>query len=75
VGWFGLMAPAGTPKAVLDKVHGDTVKVLASPDVRRRFDEIGMAPVGNTPAEFTKAIREESQRWAKIVRERKLEVN
>jgi tripartite-type tricarboxylate transporter receptor subunit TctC len=75
LGWFGLMAPAGTPRSVIDKVHGDTVKVLASSDIRKRFDDIGMAPVGNRPEEFGKAIREESARWARIIRERKLEVN
>ena len=75
LGWFGLMAPAGTPRSVIDKVHGDTVKVLASSDIRKRFDDIGMAPVGNRPEEFGKAIKEESVRWARIIRERKLEVN
>jgi len=75
LGWFGLMAPAGTPRSVIDKVHGDTVKVLASSDIRKRFDDIGMAPVGNRPEEFGKAIKEESARWARIIRERKLEVN
>jgi len=75
LGWFGLMAPAGTPRSVIDKVHGDTVKVLASSDIRKRFYDIGMAPVGNRPEEFGKAIKEESARWARIIRERKLEVN
>jgi len=75
LGWFGLMAPTGTPRSVIDKVHGDTVKVLASSDIRKRFDDIGMAPVGNRPEEFGKAIKEESARWARIIRERKLEVN
>ena len=75
LGWFGLMAPMGTPRSVIDKVHGDTVKVLASSDIRKRFDDIGMAPVGNRPEEFGKAIKEESARWARIIRERKLEVN
>lgn len=75
LGWFGLMAPAGTSSSVIDKVHGDTVKVLASSDIRKRFDDIGMAPVGNRPEEFGKAIKEESARWARIIRERKLEVN
>ena len=75
LGWFGLVAPTGTPKAVISKVHADMVKVLASADVKKRFDELGMAPVGNTPAEFTKAMKEESVRWARIIRERKLEVN
>ena len=75
LGWFGLVAPAGTPKAIIEKVHADTVKVLQNADVRKRFDELGMAPVGNTPAEFRKAMKEETARWATVVRERKLEVN
>src|SRR5688572_19105156 len=74
LGWFGFMAPAGTPKAVLDKVYQDTVKVLQSPDVRTRFEQLGMAPVGNAPDAFAKAIREESGRWARIIKERKLQV-
>jgi tripartite-type tricarboxylate transporter receptor subunit TctC len=75
LGWFGLVAPAGTPQAVLDKVHADMTKVLASADVKKRFDELGMAPAGNTPAEFARAMKEESARWAKVIRERKLQVN
>ena len=74
LGWFGLMAPAGTPKAVIDKVHQDTVKVLQSADIRTRFETLGMAPVGNDPAAFAAAIRDESVRWARIIKERKLQV-
>ena len=75
LGWFGLMAPAGTPAAVIEKVYRDTAKALEGPDLRKRFEDIGMGPVGNPPADFAKAIREESVRWARIIRERKLEVN
>ena len=75
LGWFGLMAPAGTPATVIDKVYRDTAKALEAGDLRKRFDDLGMAPVGNPPAEFEKAIREESARWAKVIRARKLEVN
>jgi len=74
LGWFGFVAPAGTPKALIDRIHQDTVKVLQSPDIRTRFEQLGMAPVGNTSAEFAKAIKEESVRWAKIIKERKLQV-
>jgi len=74
LGWFGLVAPAGTPKVIIAKVHADVVKVLQSADVKKRFEDIGTAPVGNTPAEFTKAMKEESARWAKVIRERKLQV-
>ena len=69
------MAPAGTPKAVIDKVYRDTVKALQSaghPQALRA--SIGMVPVGNPPDEFAKAIREETERWAKVVKERKLQV-
>lgn len=72
LGWFGLMTPTGTSKTVVDKVYRDTVKALESAELRRRFEDLGMAPVGNRPDEFTKLIKEESVRWAKIVRERKL---
>ena len=74
LGWFGFVAPAGVPKHVIDKVHQDTVKVLQSSDIRTRFEQLGMVPVGNTPADFAKAIREESVRWAKVIKERKLQV-
>jgi len=75
LGWFGLVAPAGTPQAILDKVHADMMKVLAAADVKKRFDDLGMAPAANTPAEFARAMKEESARWGRIVRERKLQVN
>ncbi len=75
LGWFGLMAPTGTPAAVIDKVYRDTVTALDAADMRKRFEDLGMAPVGNAPADFARAIREESGRWAKIIRARKLEVN
>lgn len=74
VGWFGLVAPTGTPKAIIAKVHRDVVQVLGLPDVKKRFDDIGMFPIGNTPAEFTKAMKEESARWAKVIKGRKLQL-
>ena len=75
LGWFGLVAPAGTPRAVVAKIHADTVKVLQSADIKKRFDELGMAPVGNSSAEFAKDMKAESALWAKVIRERKLQVN
>jgi tripartite-type tricarboxylate transporter receptor subunit TctC len=74
LGWFGFMAPAGTSREVIDKVYRDTAKALEAADVKSRFEGLGMAPVGNAPGEFAKSIREETERWAKIVRERKLVV-
>jgi tripartite-type tricarboxylate transporter receptor subunit TctC len=75
LGWFGLVAPAGTPKAIISRIHADTVKALQTADVKKRFEELGMVPVGNTPAEFARAMKEESAQWAKVVRQRKLQKN
>ena len=69
VPWFGLFAPAGTPKDVVDKLHGETVKVLAMPEVRKKFDELGLEPVGNTPVEFAAVIRKETPEWAKLIKD------
>ena len=74
-GWFGLMAPAGTPKEIVDRVYRDTTKVLQAEDFKARLAQLGMMPVGNSPADFAAAIREESVRWAKIIRERNLSAN
>lgn len=74
IGWFGLMVATGTPREIVEKIYRDTVKALEAPDIRSRFDGLGMAPVGNSPADFAKAIRDETARWAVIVRERKLVV-
>jgi tripartite-type tricarboxylate transporter receptor subunit TctC len=67
--WFSLMAPAGTPKEIIDKIHQDTVKVLARADVRERFAALGMEPIGNTPAEFAAAIAAETPQWAKVIKQ------
>jgi tripartite-type tricarboxylate transporter receptor subunit TctC len=74
IGWFGFMVPAGTPKPIVDKLYQDTAKVLQSADIRARFDQLGMAPVANTPEAFARAIKDESLLWAKIIKERKLQV-
>jgi tripartite-type tricarboxylate transporter receptor subunit TctC len=67
--WFGLLAPAGAPKDVLDRLHDETVKALAMPEVRQKFDELGLEPIGNTPAEFATVIQKETPAWAKVIRE------
>jgi tripartite-type tricarboxylate transporter receptor subunit TctC len=69
VPWFGLLAPAGTPNDVLDKLHAETVKVLAMPEVRKKFGELGLESVGNTPAEFAAVIKKETPEWAKVIRD------
>jgi tripartite-type tricarboxylate transporter receptor subunit TctC len=73
-GWFGIVAPAGTPNDIVQKVYRDTRKALEASDLRGRLFVQGLAPVGNTPAEMAKEMKEESALWARVVRERKIEV-
>jgi tripartite-type tricarboxylate transporter receptor subunit TctC len=69
VPWFGLLAPAGTPNDVLDKLHLETVKALATPEMRKKFDELGLEPIGNTPVEFAAVIKKEIPEWAKVIKD------
>ena len=74
-GWFGLVAPTGTPRDVIDRIQRDSARILQGEEFKATLAKQGMAPVGNTPAEFTAAIREESARWAKVIKERGLSQN
>lgn len=74
-GWFGLMAPAGTPQAAIERVQRDTAAVLAQPEVVAKLQGIGMTGVGNTPAALARAIDAESQVWADVVKSRKIKAN
>jgi len=67
--WFGLMAPAGTPQPIIDKLHSETVKVLAMPDVRSKLESLGLQLVGNSPAEFAEVVRVETPAWAKVIKD------
>lgn len=67
--WYGLLAPAGTPRPVIERVHGETVKALRQADLRERLAAIGAEAVGNTPQEFASAIRSDLARWAPVVRQ------
>jgi tripartite-type tricarboxylate transporter receptor subunit TctC len=73
VGWFGLLAPSGTPKEVIDRVQADTVKFLNSDDAKQRLLGLGMVPVGNTPAQFADAMKRESEHWERVVKARKIQ--
>jgi tripartite-type tricarboxylate transporter receptor subunit TctC len=65
--WQGVFAPARTPPALVRKLNQDMARVLALPDVRARFAELGMEPVGNTPQELTRIIQSDLRRWAKVI--------
>ena len=73
-GWFGIVAPTGTPKEIVDKVYRDAKTALESTEMKARFFAQGMAPVGNSPEDFGRAIKAETAMWAKVVRERNISV-
>jgi tripartite-type tricarboxylate transporter receptor subunit TctC len=75
VNWWGVLYPAGTPKNIVDKLHADTVKVLADPDTKKRFADLGVETKSSTPAEFSGFIRAEMGKYAKLIKEANIKVN
>ena len=73
-GWFGFVAPTGTPREVIQKVYQDTKKALESTELRARLYVQGLSPVGNTPEEMGKAMAEETVLWSRVVKERNIKV-
>ena len=67
-GWFGFMAPRGTPAAVVDRLSAETNAVLAEPDFKARMLELGLQPRGGTPAEFAAFIVRETRKWSEVIR-------
>ena len=65
--WFGIAAPKGTPQAVIDKLHAEVKKALASPDLTKRFADQGAEPGGISPAEFQAFVKAETERWGKVI--------
>ncbi len=66
IAWFGLLAPAGTPKDIIDKVHAQVARILQQPDIRERIVALGGEPVGNSPAEFAAIIHNDVVKWKKV---------
>jgi tripartite-type tricarboxylate transporter receptor subunit TctC len=66
--WFGIFVPAGTPRDVVDRLHGEFTRALAQPDVREKMVNLGAEPVGNRPEEFAAFIRGEAEKYAQVIR-------
>jgi tripartite-type tricarboxylate transporter receptor subunit TctC len=67
--WLGLLAPKGTAPEVISRLHAETAKVLAMPDVRQRLEQAALQAVGNTPSEFKAQIDADIERWTKLAHE------
>jgi tripartite-type tricarboxylate transporter receptor subunit TctC len=73
--WYGLLAPAKTPRAVLDKINADLVAVLRQPEVRQRFGPLGIEPATNTPDEMDKLIAEEVLNFKKLAAAAQIQID
>jgi tripartite-type tricarboxylate transporter receptor subunit TctC len=73
--WVGAIAPAGTPRGVIEKLNGTLAKILSEPDVKTRFDAQSAEIVASTPEQFGDLIRLESAKWGKVIREKNIRLD
>ena len=67
--WYGVLAPAATPPAIISRLNSELVKALTSADLKKRLTEGGVEPLTSTPEEFASFIQKETPRYAKVIRE------
>ena len=67
--WFGVLAPVATPKEVTARLSSEMIKIIQSPDFRKRMEEIGAEPIGNTPEQMAQQIKDDTERFGKLVRQ------
>jgi tripartite-type tricarboxylate transporter receptor subunit TctC len=67
-GWYGILAPRGTPPAIVKRLHEAIVRALAGPELKSLLAKMAVEAVGSSPAEFASQIREESAVWAKVIK-------
>ena len=70
--WFGILAPAATPKDIVTRLNTELVKIINSPDFRKKMDDIGAEPIGNTPEQMANQIKDDTERFAKLVKDAKI---
>ena len=75
ISWIGLLAPAGTPREIVEKISADVRELVASDEVRSRLVELGGVPLANTPAQFAQMIEADRKRYAQIILDRKITVD
>jgi tripartite-type tricarboxylate transporter receptor subunit TctC len=74
-GWIGFLAPAGTPPAIVERISGETRKIMQDPEIRKRFVAAGLEPAGNTPKEFTAFLRKQNDRYSSIVKKANIKLD
>jgi len=66
--WFGVLVPAGTPQPIVDRLSRESMKILQSEEIKKRFAEVGAEPIGNSPQQFADFMAAETVKWAKVVK-------
>ncbi len=67
--WFGLLGPAGLPRAVVDRLNGEMNKALAQPEIQARFAQLGFEPAGGTAADFAQVMQRDAVKWSKVIKD------
>jgi tripartite-type tricarboxylate transporter receptor subunit TctC len=70
--WYGILAPAGTPGAIISRLNTELVKIVATPEIRNQFASQGIEPGGDRPEEFAALIRDDFNKWSKLIKEAKI---
>jgi tripartite-type tricarboxylate transporter receptor subunit TctC len=70
--WYGVLAPAGTPKAIVERLNREIAAIIRQPDVRERLASEGAEPAGGTPEEFALHIKRELARWSQVIRQARI---
>lgn len=73
--WFGVLAPAATPKEIVGKLNAEIVRILNLPDIQKRFAEIGAQPVGNTPAQMAATIKSDTEKYAVLAKKANVKID
>jgi tripartite-type tricarboxylate transporter receptor subunit TctC len=67
--WYGVLAPAATPAAVINRLHDELVRIIQLPDIRERWAALGADPLHNTPEQYTAFLKADLLKWTKVVRD------
>jgi tripartite-type tricarboxylate transporter receptor subunit TctC len=73
--WYGVLAPANTPREIVTRLHAEITKAALSPDVRERLENVGVDIIATTPQDFAVAIKSDLDRWSKVVKQAKIRMD
>ena len=72
--WYGILAPAGTPREIVTRLNGELVKIIAMPDTKEKMQNAGFEPLSSTPEKFAEFIKTEIVRWGKVIKDANISI-